>query len=68
MNKYHIYHRSDPGFHIVTIQAEDDEAFMHMLDTGAIPEIAQYTYLQVYTENNPQSTYPDIITRKNNKL
>lgn len=29
MHKYHIYHRSDPGFHIVTIQAEDDEAFMH---------------------------------------
>lgn len=61
MNTYHIYHAT--GFHIVTVQATDDAHFNQMLDTGAIPEIKQYTYLQIYTQNNPNSTYPDISTQ-----
>lgn len=65
MHTYHIHHYT--GFHIVTVQARDDAHFMQMLDTGSIPEIKQYTYLQVYTENNPTSTYPDISTKSKPK-
>lgn len=60
MHTYYIHHST--GFHIVTVKAIDDTDLMAKLNTGAIPEISNYTYLQVYSQNNPDSTYPDIST------
>lgn len=55
MHHYYIHHST--GFHIVTVEATDDNHFMQKINSGAIPEIEQYTFLQVYCDN-PESTYP----------
>lgn len=68
MSKYYIHHAT--GKHLVTIECESDTEFMQKINSGAVTEIEQYTFLQVYCDN-PQSTYPmppSITTPKDTPL